>query len=135
MGYKTFPKKIRMPYRLTVAGWPGHIPFTDPSDLRPKLAAVILEGWRRGAIQFEYIGVDQVAKLEAAEALSKVARKQRSDKGFKRMLRRCETRGKKRREGSNVTSAYFVPDTEDEIDAAEGNVISETEDEIEDYSD
>lgn len=138
MGYKTFPKKVRACYRLTVMGWPGHIPFVDPSNLRPKLAAVLLEGWRRGTIHFEYMTLDQMMKLETTEALVRVPRKKRSDEGTKRPLRRSETRGKRRREGSDVKSTYLVPDTEDEIDeidAESERAMPEMEDEIEDYSD
>lgn len=127
MRWKRFAQDIRAVYRIAVFGWPADIPFVDPQQHRPRDASRLLHLWRTGQITFQYVTFDVVAAMEAHEG-PRAPRRVRSDIGVRRPLRAPETRGRKRREGSDVKSAFFVPNSDSEPEV-------EVEDEIEEFSD
>lgn len=120
MCYKSFSSTIRKPHRIILVGWPSLVPLDEPGRSPVPIARVLLERWRTGSIHFERVSLDELARIEAEEAVKK--RKVRSDKGVTREPRGPETRGKPKWSNGRVTSRPVISDSEDE-------------DEIEEYSD
>lgn len=86
----------------------------EPGRHHVQTARHLLEGWCTGKIYFKRVTLDELAQLDAEE--EKKQRKGRSDKGFRRLPRGPDTCGKPKWSNGRVTSQEMISDTEDEIE-------------------
>jgi hypothetical protein len=122
MSYANFDTDIKMAWKVKLVGWPDDIPFVKPSELGSgdrvrRICSMV----RSSQIHWVYLGLDEIAELEAdierrraAGTLHK-ARKPRADKGGKhKSTQRCRDDDEDKDEGNDANKS----DDDDDNDVA-----------------